>query len=59
MVKALARAFRWRKMLDEVALAMLEDLAPDPRREACLPTGFPLDWVGQNSHFDGGRSRAA
>jgi hypothetical protein len=27
MVKALARAFRWRKMLDEGAHATLEDLA--------------------------------
>ena len=27
MVKALARAFRWRKMLDEGAYATLEDLA--------------------------------
>ena len=27
MVKALARAFRWRKMLDEGTLGKLEDLA--------------------------------
>ena len=27
MVKALARAFRWRRMLDEGALGTLEDLA--------------------------------
>jgi hypothetical protein len=29
MVKALARAFRWRKMLDEGAHATLDDLARD------------------------------
>ena len=35
MVKAMARAFRWRKMLDEGVLATLEDLA---RAKGVTPT---------------------
>jgi hypothetical protein len=90
MVKALARAFRWRKMLYEGVHATLEDLARAKGVNATyvsrvlrltllapeiveaildgqqpaemglddLLTGFPLEWDGQASHFDGRRNRA-
>ena len=88
MVKALARAFRWRKMLDECVYATIEDLARakgvassyasrilrltllspeiveailDGRQRVALQLndlldGFPLEWVGQVSHFAAARS---
>ncbi len=84
MVKALARGFRWRKMLDEGVHATIEDLARakgvalsyvsrvlrltllapeiveailDGRQPAGLGLdellkGFPLEWEGQDLHFD-------
>ncbi len=84
MIKALARAFRWRKMLDTGEHATLEDLARakcvapsyasrilrltllapdiveailDGRQPAELQLddllqGFPLEWEGQDLHFD-------
>jgi hypothetical protein len=41
MVKALARAFRWRKMLDAGVHATLEDL-PGPKGYGLPPFGGPV-----------------
>jgi hypothetical protein len=40
MVKALARAFRWRNMLDEGAYATIEDLAKARRLPPCYVSGI-------------------
>jgi len=49
MVKALAQAFRWRKMLDEGEYTTLEDLARARATRCCLSRALRLTLLAERA----------